>query len=254
MSGHAGIGPAPGRNPDAAAVDRDGFGRSYHSFSGADIHVTFHVPSEFLPISSPGLRFLDPNQLLEGAPGAYDFIGDSRGLLLVGNLQTLTISSARSVAPVRRLGEAQAHHYTAGARTIAGSMVFSMLYRNAFYEIYRRAVSENVHESFFVDMLPPFTIIVNAENEAGYRGRQIISGVKLVNTGVTYSVDDLYTEETFSYVARDASPFIPQENHQEFLQALTRSTAAAQNLPQAPVSASSLPFGAQDSRSRTLNR
>lgn len=188
-------------------------GRTFSSFSGADITVSFYVPPE----QALGLNLLRPEDVLGDNDDSRLFSGriqEDGGFLVAGNLQTISISSARTVVPVRRLGESNVEIYTAGPRTIAGSMIFTLLVKNAFTEIYRRSRSERVDEEFFVDMLPPFTVIITAANEFGTVGRQVLDGVKLVNTGVTYSVDDLYTEETYSYVATHASPFLPLRDRQ----------------------------------------
>lgn len=192
--------------------------KSYTSFSGADIKVSFYVPPE----KAFGLNLLSYSDILGSSPsGLYDgMINQLGGFLLVGNLATITVSSARSVSPVRSLGKVHVDGYTAGARTIAGSMIFSMLYRNAFEQIFRRSSNERMDEQFYVDMLPPFTVIIQARNESGHTGKQILTGVKLVNTGITYSVDDLFTEETYSYVAKFATPFIPDPEEGDVKEAL----------------------------------
>lgn len=188
-------------------VSPGGVTQNYTSFSGSDITVTFYVPPE----KTFGLNLLSVQDVLGRLPSSLfeGRISEAGGFLVVGNLQTISISSSRTVSPVRRLGESHVQIYTSGPRTIAGTMVFSMLYRNSFVEIFRRSRFENLNEPFFVDMLPEMTIIIQAANELGHTGRQVISGVKIVNTGTTFSVDDLYTEETYSYVATHATPFIP---------------------------------------------
>lgn len=196
-------------------------GRTYTSFSGADIKVTFYVPPE----KAFGLSLVSVQDVLGNNPSPlFDgMISETGGFLVVGNLQTLSVSSTRSVSPVRRLGESRAKIYTFGARTIAGSMIFSMLYRDAFTEIYRRSRFEVLDEPFYVDMLPEMTIIVQAANEYGFTGREVISGVKIVNTGKTFSVDDLYTEQTYTYVATHETPFIPDPDNQRIRDSIDKT-------------------------------
>lgn len=181
--------------------------QNYTSFSGADLTVTVYVPPEkMFGLTLPSVSDITGrNALFDG------MISQDGGFIVVGNLQTLSISSSRSVSPVRRLGESSVEIYTAGPRTIAGTMIFSMLYKNAFLDLFRRSRNEGLSEKFFVDMLPEMTIIIKAANEYGHIGRQVLTGVKIVNTGTTFSVDDMFTEETYTYVASFCSPFVPIE-------------------------------------------
>lgn len=115
-------------------------------------------------------------------------------------IQTLTVSSATSVLPVRRCGEARPKSYTKGARTFAGSMVFVIVDNDPFKEIFSIDAINNStvnDDSWHIDQLPPFDIIVIANNELGGIGAQIIHNIRIVNWGTTYSIDDMYTEYTY---------------------------------------------------------
>ena len=57
-------------------------------------------------------------------------------------------------------------------------------------------------------MMPKFDIMLSAVNEGGLAGVQLVQGITLTNTGTTYSVDDMYTENTYTYVADYVSPFV----------------------------------------------
>lgn len=127
------------------------------------------------------------------------------------DLQTISISSTRSVSPVRVLGSANPVNYTRGASTIAGSLVFASLNQDAFNEVYDVSIAERVLSAttnLVSDQLPPFSIVITAANESGGAAVQAIHGITLVNYGTTYSVDDLYTEVVYSYVATSMTPFI----------------------------------------------
>jgi len=50
-------------------------------------------------------------------------------------------------------------------------------------------------------------------NEVGDVSTQVLYGVTLVNYGTTYSIDDVYTEVTYTYVALDATPLLPRNVH-----------------------------------------
>ena len=135
-------------------------------------------------------------------------------------MQTITVSSTSSVYPVRALGKRKAVCYTKGARTFAGSLIFSVIDKDPFQELFAfDALNTAVRSDglWHVDMLPPFDIVLTAINEGGNSGVQIISGVTLSNTGTTYSVDDIYTETTYTYLAEYVSPFIKNPMYDNFL-------------------------------------
>lgn len=55
--------------------------------------------------------------------------------------------------------------------------------------------------------LPPFDIIAIFVNEYGHVGKMIIYGVDLVTEGGVLSIEDIYTEVSMQYVARDIEYF-----------------------------------------------
>ena len=161
---------------------------SFQSFAGTDIQATM-----YLPLITRG-SITNPN---------------SPKVKVFADLQTISISSTRSVSPVRTLGRASPLTFTRGARTFAGTLVFATINKDAFQEIYDVSMAESAmtaSTSMVSDQLPPFSVVITASNESGGIAAQIIHGITLVNYGTTYSVDDLYTETTYSYVAQDASP------------------------------------------------
>lgn len=163
------------------------------TFSGSDIMIIFTVPYS--------------SQTTNPAGSIYKVSSE---------IQTLTISSTTSVLPVRRCGEVRAKYYTRGARSFAGSMVFTITNHDPFKEIFSVDLSKSNDQSFHADQLPNFDIIILANNELGGIGAQIIQNVSIVNWGTTYSVDDMYTEYTYSYVAEHVTPFLAtQEDLQQ---------------------------------------
>jgi hypothetical protein len=115
---------------------------------------------------------------------------------------------------VRTFGRATPIGYTRGGRTFAGTLVFATLEKDPFSEIYR---PDALHESWIdsstsllVDQLPPFNLVIVASNELGGIARQIVSGVTLLNYGTTYSIDDIYTETTYTYLATDITPLLSE--------------------------------------------
>lgn len=160
----------------------------YQTFAGPDIKAIM-----YLPLLTKGT--------LTG--------NDSPKFKIFADLQTISISSTRSVSPVRVFGRSSPLGYTRGARTFAGSLVFATIKKDPFLDVVDAGVAEsfvNATTSLVADQLPPFSIIITACNEAGAVASQIIHGITITNYGTTYSVDDLYTETTYTYVATDIVP------------------------------------------------
>jgi hypothetical protein len=170
----------------------------YSSFSGADIDVYLFFPSNGIPSKDKA---------------------NTTNNIKLGSLQTLSISSTRSISPVRVLGRTNPLAYLRGARTFAGSLVFASVFKDQLHAS-RLAVSENLNiasNNLFVDQLPPFTIVVTIATELGEVAQQVITGVTLVNYGTVYSVDDIYTEVSYSYLATDVSPLMTSEQSTQYI-------------------------------------
>lgn len=143
-----------------------------------------------------------------------------------GEIQTLSITSRRSVEPVRRLGEASPAQYLGGPRTFAGSMIFALLQEEVLLDLYRSSDQDRYDaEPFLVmDRLPPFNILITGSNEFGHLIESAIFGVTLIASGITLSIDDLYTEEQYTYVARSVIPFTKRARNNSLLNLVGRAT------------------------------
>jgi endonuclease YncB( thermonuclease family) len=163
------------------------------SFSGSDITI-FAV----LPYSKNNIT--ERRMAISGRKGFKRF----------AEIQTISVSSTRSVHPIRVLGQSNPRVYSRGARTCAGTMVFAAIDKDALLDLYVPFEGESFvnHDSFLIDQIPPFTIVITMGNERGQYGVQFIKGVSIVNYGTTYSINDLYTEQTYSYIATEISPLL----------------------------------------------
>lgn len=158
----------------------------------------------------------------------YDVDGDvaeSDALRYDVYFQTITASSMRTTAAVRTLGRSAAKEYTRGPRTIAGSMVLTMIDENQIAKF--ASIDENheirSYEEYFIDQLPSFDVLIYGETEGqetpvrtaerGFsvdvdrRRAAVVLGCHFVNTGDTFSVHDLMLENTFTYEALGYIPF-----------------------------------------------
>ena len=180
----------------------------YDAFSGVDIQCFFFDAdsvTEKLRLASAGMPADQYNAYREQILNAYK-------IRPFGGLQTITVSIASSIGPIRRLGEKEVVEYKSGARTVAGSMVFAMLNRDMFVEAMRERVNDSLNSRpwqtpNYLDEIPEFNILIQGGNEFGGIASGLLIGVKISNFGTTFSVDDLYTEATYSYVARHYIPF-----------------------------------------------
>lgn len=124
---------------------------------------------------------------------------------VIGSIQTLSYSVHMDKHPVRSIGNANAKDYVFGPRTIAGSLIFAVFNKHFAYELLEKASAStgmtNYH--FLMDEMPPFNITVSLANEYGQTARLAIYGVRIINEGQTMSVNDIYTENTYQFVATD---------------------------------------------------
>lgn len=155
----------------------------YNSYSGTDIVAIILLPNEDAPLA-------------------------------LGELQTLSYSIHRENSPVRTLGHSNVRGFVRGPRTIAGSMIFYQFNQYAFYRL-KEYMSSMRHGLYpLADMLPPFDIVLSFSNEYGAFSRMKIYGVTIVDEGGTMSIDDLVTEQTFTYMARGIQPltaYVPDD-------------------------------------------
>ena len=151
----------------------------YNSYSGCDITVTATLP------------------MINGeTPGKY---------YTLGSIQTLSISTHQDKRPVRSLGIINAKDYVMGPRTIAGSMVFAVFNKHFATEI-MADLGGSQQSVVLPDEIPALDITINFANEYGRMSRMAIYGVKIINEGQVMSINDLYTENTYQFVALGLEP------------------------------------------------
>lgn len=179
--------------PPAAWEDKGNFdplaAMSNISYSGSDAVATIIVP-------------------VIGQDGKISSEGD---VLVLGELQTISYSIHRENSPVRTIGHVNARGFVKGSRTIAGSLIFAVFNEYVFYRIkqYKELLARK--NGFFAplaDMLPPFDIVVSFYNEYGQSSKMKIYGVTIVDEGQTVSIDDIMTEQTYTYMARGIQPMV----------------------------------------------
>jgi hypothetical protein len=221
-------------------------GAHYEALSGTDITAMVVLPKP----SPAALQEMgvDP-----------DFHQGESMIKIFAELQTLSISSARSASAVRRLGESHVHQYTRGGRTIAGTMVFTTFNRDVFSELYHIHPEEDFDPAtpMHVDQLPEFNILIQGCNEYGAMIQSGLIGVTLLNFGTTLSIHDLMIESTYTYVARYYYPMMSslrsfyETSFKNTLEQKRQQDRAASELPiilHQPGAFDSNPYSATDPR------
>jgi hypothetical protein len=128
---------------------------------------------------------------------------------VLAELQTLSISTQRDKMPVLALGHVYPKGFTRKRRLIAGSMIATVFYKHIFEELMTIHSSEfdgMMYTSAIPDQMPPLDITISFANEYGNVSRMAIYGLEFVSTGMTLSIEDIMTEETMHFVARDFDP------------------------------------------------
>lgn len=158
------------------------------SFAGVDITATMVLPR----ITNDG-----------------DILNSGGDFIELAELQTISYSIHRENSPVRTVGHVNPRGFVKGSRTIAGSMIFTVFNEYAFYRIkdFKRALLINNYAPL-ADMLPPFDVVLTFFNEYGLAAKMKIYGITIVDEGQTMSVDDLITEQTYTYMARGIQPLV----------------------------------------------
>ena len=145
--------------------------RTYETFSGADMVVYF---------AFPGYKPID-----------------------IGVASLISYSLYREKKQIRTIGAINTRGITKGPRTISGRIVMTVV-REHIVEMLRRQIPYmRVIKNMLMDELPPFDILVSFGNEYGAAATLVIHGVTLVDEQKTLTVEDLYTENIFTYLARD---------------------------------------------------
>ena len=166
--------------------------KPYNSYSGCDMVATLQVSSY------SGLR---------------------NNIYTLGSLQTISISTHQDKRPVRSLGNINAKEYTMGQRTIAGSLVFAVFDKHFADQMFKDSLdsinqteTQKISTIMLPDELPPFDITISYANEYGHTSRMALYGVRLINEGQVMSINDIYTENTYQFVATALEPLNKDEN------------------------------------------
>lgn len=123
--------------------------------------------------------------------------------VVLGSISTLSYSSYREKKPVNILGRINVNGYTRGVRTVAGTMIFTLINQHWVSELKEQVKALKKFHSIKGDELPLFDLMLISANEYGSVVKGHLYGVDILGDGGVISVDDMYSENTINYVARD---------------------------------------------------
>lgn len=143
--------------------------------------------------------------------------------VVLGALTTISYSMFRNKKPVINIGRTNINGVTRGSRIFAGTMIFTLINQHWLREVQNEITWIKNFKELKVDELPLFDIMIVSANEYGSAVSMFIYGIDFTDEAQTISVEDLFTENTFSFVARDISTF---ESHNTLDQVIGGSSGS----------------------------
>jgi len=127
--------------------------------------------------------------------------------IVIGSLTTISYSMYRNKVPVINIGRTNINGITRGSRIYAGTMVFTLINKHWLRELQDSAPYLSNYPTLKVDELPLFDIMIVSSNEYGSSCSMFIYGIDFTDEAQTLSIEDLFTENVFKFVAREISVF-----------------------------------------------
>ena len=172
------------------------------------------------------------------------FEGRGDQTVYLESMHTVSFSVYEPKGDVRSLGYRGVRGFTRSTRTIAGSMIFQVIRDHPLRNLLRvgsdpalnrrlgwsmdrdyvgvgSAFSNLEHTNRLPTILPPFNLLLTYVSELGMAGANnsgrpvkdetehaalLLKGVELITDGMVTSVNDIVSEMTFSFKARDYKP------------------------------------------------
>lgn len=123
--------------------------------------------------------------------------------VVLGSLSTISYSTYRIKKPVPLLNEINVSGYTKGVRTVAGTMVFTVINQHWVNDLIEAVPCLEQFDSLKPDELPLFDLLIVSANEYGASASGTIYGVDVTDDAGVISIQDAYSENTLSFLARD---------------------------------------------------
>ena len=201
----------------------------YHeaSYTGSNLKVMIEVANDGTNTTNPTGLSTATNSNNVSQQGISKPARQAKQLV---ELTTITVSVHRVKSPAVACGYINAKGWARGRRTIAGTLVMTKFTTDVLYSFLNSGAftSDLSKDTTYmkVDQLPPFNLTLLFADEYGNSSSQRLLGVELVTSGDVYSIQDMLSEQTVSYVAADFTPLMPL-NKSSLYGAATGSTVTA---------------------------
>jgi hypothetical protein len=201
----------------------------YHeaSYTGSNLKVMIEVANDGTNTINPTGLSTTTNSNNVSQQGISKPARQAKQLV---ELTTITVSVHRVKSPAVACGYINAKGWARGRRTIAGTLVMTKFTTDVLYSFLNSGAftSDLSKDTTYmkVDQLPPFNLTLLFADEYGNSSSQRLLGVELVTSGDVYSIQDMLSEQTVSYVAADFTPLMPL-NKSSLYGAATGSTVTA---------------------------
>lgn len=127
--------------------------------------------------------------------------------ICLGTITTLSYSIYREKSQVSLIGRINVGGFTRGVRLVAGTMIFTVLNQHWVNELVDQLPWLQEYENIKADELPIFDLMIVSANEYGACVNAFIYGVDVAEEGQVVSVEDMFTESTCRFIARDIDVF-----------------------------------------------
>ena len=201
----------------------------YHeaSYTGSNLKVMIEVANDGTNTINPTGLSATTNSNNVAQQGTSKPARQAKQLV---ELTTITVSVHRVKSPAVACGYINAKGWARGRRTIAGTLVMTKFTTDVLYSFLNSGAftSDLSKDTTYmkVDQLTPFNLTLLFADEYGNSSSQRLLGVELVTSGDVYSIQDMLSEQTVSYVAADFTPLMPL-NKSSLYGAATGSTVTA---------------------------
>ena len=164
----------------------------------------------------------------------------------ISDLQGISFTVTREKGPLYTMGSPNARAFSRGKRGIAGSAIFLMFDRSPLLEsignnaifwadtneitasTQRRSRADDMTPTagkysperegsavpalaWYVDQIPPMSIVLTGINEYGHMSRMEVRGMEILNSGSGISIDDITVDENMTWVATEVIPWRAEE-------------------------------------------
>lgn len=195
----------------------------YRAFSGCDIQafINHHKAASLQSITVSITREVAPLYTM-GDPAPRAFVKGKRGIAgtlvftqfdrhallegIYGQELVDIMTNVKSFLPTRFSGASSPWlelNTNPGSRDIIQSPDLEEAVQTEINELYS-VLNKRLLQ--YVDQLPPFDVTITMVDEAGNGAFCSIRGIVLINEGWGYTIDDLSSENAFTFVARAIEP------------------------------------------------